>query len=503
MKKNLLLLLTPLVLVSGAFAQNVDIIWGDLLKDKKYYVEDYAGIVGDDTYVLYAYRGNKYKFHLQKLNSRMKEVYSRDVDIFNPDEKNIRFETSYIMDGVIHYFSEYYDKKSNAHKLLLSQSDLEAKKEGSVMEMATITSNKKYNKGGFRVVPSPDSSMFLLYSDEMYRRNEEEKFSFRVVFRNMKDVIWEKSVSLPHKDKNTDMSQVQIDNMGNVYVLMRIYKERKERSRGQSTYYYKIVKLENPTGAVQEYELDLGEYYIEDAEMKVDLSNALVCTGFYAEKKRSDVTSGFFIVKLNGANGQILQKFVNKVDGLYPEKIKYSDKVPYYIRRMIPAKDGGLTVVAEQYELIISTYTDSKGNVRTVYHYYYMDVVVIALDKDGKLAWNCRIPKAQHTINDNGIFSSIIAAEKNGKVYIIYNDNKLNLDVYEDKKLKNMKLGNKSMAMMAVVQPGGQYKKYALFSKKDIKSYLRPKYYLDCKNGDVIIQAITAKATRIGRIVIN
>lgn len=80
----------------------------------------------------------------------------------------------------------------------------------------------------------------------------------------------------------------------------------------------------------------------------------------------------------------------------------------FVLHDIIHRDDGGAVLIAEQYFMRVVTTTSSTPNGGTVttttYHYYYNDVVVVNIDPQGyRLA--TKVPKRQHSVNDNGVFS--------------------------------------------------------------------------------------------------
>jgi hypothetical protein len=98
----------------------------------------------------------------------------------------------------------------------------------------------------------------------------------------------------------------------------------------------------------------------------------------------------------------------------------------YDFREVHTTKDGGIIVAMEQYYVVVVTTTDSKGNTRTTYHYYYNDVIVYRVQENGTFNWIKKVPKYQHSVNDNGFLSSI-GGYFTDEAYVFYfNDNKKN-----------------------------------------------------------------------------
>ena len=69
--------------------------------------------------------------------------------------------------------------------------------------------------GTFDFQISQDSSKFLVYHNNPYDKYNNEKFSYKV-YDNKLNLVWEKDVQLPYKDKYFSIEDYILDNAGNV-----------------------------------------------------------------------------------------------------------------------------------------------------------------------------------------------------------------------------------------------------------------------------------------------
>jgi hypothetical protein len=92
----------------------------------------------------------------------------------------------------------------------------------------------------------------------------------------------------------------------------------------------------------------------------------------------------------------------------------------YDLDNIVLKDDGGAILVGEQFFIRVVTTTDAQGNVRTTTHYYYNDIIVISINPKGEIDWTEKIAKRQHTINDNGYFSSYAMAVNEDKINFIF-----------------------------------------------------------------------------------
>mgnify|MGYP006211387737 FL=1 len=160
-----------------------------------------------------------------------------------------------------------------------------------------------------------------------------------------------------------------------------------------------------------------------------------------------------------------------KVPGLYPDEIKkVQDYVPYKIRNIFERKDGGYTVVAEQYKLIVSTHTSANGMTTTSYRYFYCDIACIQTDEALEVTSVTRMPKYQLNASNPSIISTV----KNDKTYIIYEDLTKNIEATDDKKTKRstksiFSSDSKNALFLLTIEKNGEMRKEIVYDYKESK----------------------------------
>jgi len=89
-------------------------------------------------------------------------------------------------------------------------------------------------------------------------------------------------------------------------------------------------------------------------------------------------------------------------------------------------KDGGIILTAEEQqtskEIVneVNTFGIGQANYRT--YFYYKSLVVLSVNKDGKMDWYKVLRKEQQTIDDNGVYSSYVTSAMPGSLVYVYND---------------------------------------------------------------------------------
>jgi hypothetical protein len=195
-----------------------------------------------------------------------------------------------------------------------------------------------------------------------------------------------------------------IDSKGTGYFLIKKFKEEVSRKNANDVNNQSFAIMEIKNGAIQnEEEFDLGENLIEDVVMKENTEGSIICAGYYSTSK-SYGTEGAFITTYS--NGQLSEpkfyeftlEFIKMYNNVSERKAKKLEKADnegrlsmnnLYMRNIVTMKDGSIALIGEIF--YITTYTDSKGNTHTTYH--YNDVIITKLDADGELEWMQKLYK--------------------------------------------------------------------------------------------------------------
>lgn len=154
------------------------------------------------------------------------------------------------------------------------------------------------------------------------------------------------------------------------------------------------------------------------------------------------------------------------------------------------------------------TTTDSRGFTRTTYYYYYNNILAINVTGAGEISWFTILPKVQVSTNDGGKYSSFIATNRAGNIYLLYNSNPKNTSPKKKNPDKvytsNMNKAQKAVAVLATINDKGELSQEELFSSrgkdKKSKAILRPKFHADLKTGETLLLAVYGKSYKFGML---
>lgn len=311
-------------------------------------------------------------------------------------------------------------------------------------------------------------------------------------------------------------SSAVIGDNGYVYSLVLVEadtrQERKEkRKNGEASWYYKIVgvNVNEPDSKPFEYELIFKNKGILRAALEITHTGELICAGTYSEltkKGRVDDFDGVFYAKLDPKTGEVIADNHKKLDRSTVEflttkrnaKKNEGVSTEFKLRGYEAMANGTSNLILEEEFVVITTYTDSKGNTRTRYDYYSKAILVANIASDGEINWIKHIPKYQHTVNDGGRFNSFTYFVDKNSMKFLFADNSSNYDPKtfklkpeNAKNINDMKSSKyaKSLALVKMDENGNIEQKLVASAKKHV---IYTKWGIWSKSGnEVYMQAGT------------
>lgn len=455
-------------------SQEVELRWADRIKTK-----DYVSILGGQDGLYFTSHRDDDKQLVCRSYDRNMKLQEEKVVNFNIDNKKYIYSGAYFVNDKIIHFIKDFNRKTDTNTLLAAITDLDlmTSKKTAILDEA---GDKVLDFGSRNI--SPDSTKIVVYNETRGKKKDPSLLNFKVYDANLQNVLLDKAVELPIKARNFSKEQIGVDNLGNVYVLAKIYKEKDEKEKDQSAYYYKLVVFNNndkPT----EFDFDYPGKDIESIDVIPGKNNTLICTGFlkilnkglFGKGKKTLISDEMFASIIDSKTVTLKSANKYELEGLYPEKPKKAaDYVPYKVKEIFYREDGGAVVVAEQYKLVVVTTTGANGATHTSYKYYYCDIAVIGINNKSEVESVSKMPKYQLNAGN----PSIISTHCKGTTYIVYEDLEKNAEAEGDKDTKRstkswLSSSSKNALFLMSVAPNGEMKKEVIYSYKESK--IRPR----------------------------
>lgn len=477
---------------------------------------DVIGDVGNSTFLLV---GRKKESFIQRMDG-VKVAWQKPLEL-KLDKKDLRILKVLLTEKEILVFSHMYSKQDNEHNLYLSTYDQAGLKPIKPVErVASIPSTRYTNIGTFNVSASPDGSKVLVHVMPPFEKKEAEKSRMDVYDASMQ-LQWSQDFVLPYTDGEFTMESQRVDNDGSVLVLGVKYAEKQEKRElkraNKATYEYHMLVYKGDAPMPEDHVITVPDRFLQDMTISMGADGDIVCAGLYGNKNNFNVRGAFYL-RLDRATKAIVhesykafdddfitmyltEKEASKAKKKADRKDEELELPEFKLHNIIRRDDGGAVVVAEQYRSYTVCTTDSKGNTRCSTHYLYNDVIVVNVDPQGNIEWATKIPKRQHSVNDNGRYSSIAVAVKEDKIYFLFNDNGENLFLKPGDKVKQFKLtGSDALVVLATVDGQGATTREALFSPDRRDVVLRPKDCVQLDSKEMFIYASRKRDYRYGLI---
>jgi hypothetical protein len=456
---------------------------------------------------------------LEHFNNEFEGTKSFDLEI-KENGNNCEVEEILQLNNKLYIFYSYANNGSKKNWLFVKEIDkgsLQPKGESKKLAEIDFAGKSNSNNGEFDFKVSRDSSRILVSYHLPYDKSESQKIGFNVLDDNMNS-LWENNVTLPYQDKLFDIETYKIDNAGNVYLLGVIYSEkRKNKRNGLPNYRYEVIAFRNKAETMVQYPIALEDKFLTDMQIEILDNNRLVCAGFYSQKGTYSIKGTYFL-SMDAATKEIKTKSfkefsldfiiqsmsdrdVNRTvrkqgNGAEPELYEYD------LDKLLIGKDGSAILIGEQYfvnAITTTSYMNGVATTRTIYHYYYNDIIAVKINPEGQIMWAEKIAKSQHTIDDNGFYASYTLAIVRGKICFIFNDNPKNV-TYQGIGRPARYNGVESVAMIVSLNQQGEQVRQPLFkNNRDIIT--RPKVCKQIANNEVILFGQRKKNQQFARLV--
>ena len=465
-------------------------------------------IVGKASNNIIIRRGN----HFLKFSKDLSINQDKEI-VLKIGKKERIIESVTIINEKIVVFSSYINKKTKTKTLyydIVNPKTLTLT--GNSKELANYQEAKGLfkKKGNFNIIFSEDKSKVAVYINLPYEKGGKEKFNY-LVFDDEMAVITKGDIELPMLDSKLRLGAIHITNDGELFISA--IETIGDKGSGFDTKNH-IYLLADEELIDNTFDLPDGKV-LNNFTLKSNSEGDLILIGYYREKDLSGIRGAFYLrynVVAQTIDEFNTTKFPDEfyIEGFTDKQKKKADKKKNGTK-FDPTKDGGGVLVSEQYFYTVHTYRTSNGATRTVYTYYYNDILVSKLNDEGNFEWNKKIRKYQVSQNDNGYFSSFAFHYDDDNLYFLFNDTKKNYTeagepLPEGSKLNRTNFGKKNnvTSIVTINIEEGNDKKEQLFGKSDIGTIAVPKiHYSDKEDNKLYFYTKRGKTERLGQISFN
>jgi hypothetical protein len=255
---------------------------------------------------------------------------------------------------------------------------------------------------------------------------------------------------MPFDERKDVLSDFFVDNDGSFVFAKSI----KGGSRELISKLFLIIKAPN-SDRFEENELPLNKSFLDEISLKVDnINKRYLLNSFYYNQRRGNIDGLYTAIWDKQSNKLLVQNMAEFSDSMKRDakndgasRFAYND---FFIRNVILKKDGGFILSAEDFSsqsrsnqwnrmdyLYSYPYLSSYDyylysrsaywyyyrprNVNSLSRFYYNNIAVMNVDKDGKLVWTNVIRKEQYDDGDDNFLSYQIM-NAGGELHFLFNE---------------------------------------------------------------------------------
>ncbi len=344
------------------------------------------------------------------------------------------------------YIFYQFQKKNYLHFMAVKV-DGNGKKAGEPVELDTTQINVFADNKIYNIVYSEDKQKIMIFKIQ----KKYDRFNFKTLLFNTQLQLQHTSrMQMPYDDRKDVFSDFYVDNEGTFVFAKSV----KGGNRELVSKLLLLTKLPLADGFV-ENELPLNKSYLDEVTVKIDnVNKRYLINSFYYNQKRGNIDGLYTAIWDKQANKLLVfnlaefnetMKREAKTDGAV--KFAYND---YFIRNIILKKDGGFILSAEDFNSqsrsnpwnrldylynypYISSYDyylysrssfgyfNRPGFNNSLTRYFYNNIAVMNVDKDGKLVWSNIIHKDQFDDGDDN-FLSYQVINAGGELHFLFNE---------------------------------------------------------------------------------
>jgi hypothetical protein len=486
MKQILFSTLIILSSLSSGFAQkmsdDVDISWSNIGGKHKATVTVFGAFKSKDGYIILEkeviHGPGGYKYFIEVFDKDMSSQKLTDISA-EIDERNYK-----ILD-VIHFGEKFI--------LVTSRNFAKESREESYIQLLDGTTGnlgeriviydqnyeKRYQKIDLNFTTSPNKKQLLVQLIPPHKRNEDQKLGFMLFDENLAKK-WEKpNISIEVKDKKYAILDVLVNDLGDVYLLGKNFKDAKllgvflgggrVYKTTDNTVPFEILYFKD--GELTSNAIKLSEIGLIDIALQFGKDNVLHGAGYYSNSVFGTRIDGVLAITVDPNTGELSsvkrEEFSKEflAEGLsyraqdrIDKKEKKGKDVGYTsnlkIKDVIQHEDGTVSLVGEVYYVIIYITTTTNGGTTTHYEYHYDDIVVTRISSSGEILSNAKIYKR---VVYSKPYGHSVVFDLDNKLAAIFTDNRDNLigtDANVTFKSSNVRVKDKAIALVTVSEDG-------------------------------------------------
>jgi hypothetical protein len=348
-----------------------------------------------------------------------------------------------------HFFIVYQYQKGNIVHCMAAKMDAMAHKITEPVELDTTKIPIAAENKIYTTISSEDHSKIAIFKIQ----TRYQKFNMQtLVFDNEMKLLDKSRMLADYNDRRDSYDNFLLGNDGSFVFTYAKQSGNRDNSNALSL----VVKTLQQQEFVN-HEIDLNEKYIDEVKLKIDnRNNRYLVNTFYYTKNRGSIEGLFTYIWDKVAEKKFASQFTQVYDSLRDEaknggmlRFALDD---FFIRNIIVKADGGFIFTAEdyttdtrgnnfnRYDYLYNPYSLTSGgyyynpytgyyrpinnfNNRPSTRYYYDNILVMSISKNGQLQWSKVLHKSQFDDDDEN-FLSFSTMVSGSEIHFLFNEDK-------------------------------------------------------------------------------
>lgn len=498
------------ILPSKLIAQPLKVDWGNL--DRKHgSLIQILPSKNDEFYAL-RWTGGTLFGHYEVSRHVAKEMLSKGKLFLYAENSIASYEgVRVIGDKLVVFLS---DRKDGEKILFMQVYDKDIKPQGDAIRLGSFSLEKGGNKGWFDVKMSSNMEYLGVVWQIPARKDSKDKYGFKVYSKDL-EPIHEGEYPLPFDPELCNIHSHHISNNGDYFLALSELEISEERTLRKDVKTFKALHVYHiAEDGLQDLEINVEDKRVVAMALTSDTNDIFTITGVYGDKEEAGVSGVFYqridlktAEKIAGGMKDFERSFITQswsqreLNRANRREARGKGEPQFYNYQMREANildDGTVVGTMEQYYVQVrSSYDSRTGQSTNTYYYYYNDIIVYKIGKDGQFDWFEKVPKYQVSMNDGGPFSSFESVVSGGKIHFIFNDNVRNysesgeflgeqsIEVANYSKRKNV------VALASMDIETGKQTRSNFFDRNSSDVLAMPKkFVVDYKEGRMILYGI-------------
>lgn len=520
-------LLFFLIISNFCIAQSVQPVFGDEIKLKQGSTNfdiihmDNSGIYVEESHIAlrtYFVFGatTRNAATLVKFDKNLSEVFSTN---FNKELKGKNFEKIIPVNGKLFLIASSFKKTENRMDFFAVEID---KNTGQMKKdwKPVFEIGKRGDKSDINYIMTSNADTTALVMISSRETDSDVTFSFKMFDDKMESIKTPVEIKYEVSPKKFEAQNLFFTKGGNILLINKIldYKEGKKEKDRNLEFKEFDIKLYSIEGKLikQINTTSINGKYLVQSHLKENKDGNFTLGAFYSDKRNISRISGIYFCTINQNTGEISNESSQELttaqlsqmeaddddddeesakearERKRLEKLQKKDKnlsSTFKFRDFLHSPEGGFIVLAEKHYFYTDLITGSNGQMRSVLHEVYGDLVLIKISAANNVEWLNMLPKQQDMVirsSDRSTSGFSIGTyvtrllqtygsignyyhENTGNFLLLFNDHSKNDKVLNIGQLiRVMQNPDKSNVNMLVVDPKtGKYKRKVLYSNKD------------------------------------